>query len=208
MPGASTNCKKDPKYIPDLEMEDNVIKKAKCIPKWSRTKYRGLNYCKSESDFERYFEANIESQERISNLPNKCNYNTWTALHYEEEKMEGNTTLQIILISINPKVSVTSSLPDKYVCKSSHSILDMIFRSALRLKFTSTPQNTLLELLVDTLDYFWVEVYLDSCKLLSKQSLSNSSKICRILYSFYLTLMSNCYYFLRIQYLKILNKYT
>ena len=106
MPGASTNCKHDTDYVPDFEMEEMVIRKTECIPKWSTIEYNGLNYCTKESDFERYFKANIESQEFIANLPNKCKYNTWNALHYEEEKTEGNTTLQIILISINPKVSL------------------------------------------------------------------------------------------------------
>ena len=106
MPGASTNCKKDLNYIPDLEMEKLVIKRSGCIPKWTKLTINAMVNCSREKDFERYLEANIESQEIISKLPNKCNFNTWSGLHYEEEKMDGNTSIEIILLSINPKVNL------------------------------------------------------------------------------------------------------
>ena len=106
LPGGSTTCQDDDEYLPDAEMRAIIGKKTGCIPKWSDSKINGLEYCKTEHDFKRYFAANIESHDQISSLPTKCKYNKWTASHYEEmlEDDTNATTIQIMLTSVNNKV--------------------------------------------------------------------------------------------------------
>ena len=101
IPGASTNCKMDPKYRLDTAMEELVIRKLNCNIPWSLAKVEGLEDC---TNFEEYFKINIESQNEIIKLPRKCEHGVWTAQHYDEVLYNGTNEIEVGLMASTKKV--------------------------------------------------------------------------------------------------------
>ena len=66
-----------------------------------------LKVCKSEQDIEKYFSSTIETRKEMMHTFSNCRYKSWTANHVANlgnVKTEGNTTLSILLMSMNPHV--------------------------------------------------------------------------------------------------------
>ena len=106
LPKGSTNCDDSFDYLPDTKMEEIILKKAGCLPKWSSLSNLGLKYCETELDFEKYFKANVESQDLLNELPNKCKYIAWKgSLERQNENVIDDTSaLSIVLVMQNPEV--------------------------------------------------------------------------------------------------------
>ena len=104
-----SNCTGDPDYTPDQQIEDKIYQKMGCIPGWSKMNKSELKVCKSEQEIEKYFSATIESRKEMLHTFSNCRYKSWTASHVANlgnAKTEGNTTLSILLMSMNPHVGI------------------------------------------------------------------------------------------------------
>ena len=67
-----------------------------------------LDDCKTEEEFENYLKEIIEEQEAIERIPKKCQYKIWTLTNWEEESRDGNTSVNVCLLSTRGQVCTYS----------------------------------------------------------------------------------------------------
>ena len=64
--------------------------------------------CKTEEEFENYLKEIIEEQEAIERIPKKCQYKIWTLTHWVDVSRDGNTSVNVGLLSTRGQVCTFS----------------------------------------------------------------------------------------------------
>ena len=60
--------------------------------------------CKTEEDYENYLKSIIEEQDAIENTPMKCRYKIWSMTHWGDKLIDGNSSVQVNLLSTKGQV--------------------------------------------------------------------------------------------------------
>ena len=64
--------------------------------------------CKTEEEFENYLKEIIEEQKAIERIPKKCQYKIWTLTHWVDVSRDGNTSVNVGLLSTRGQVCTFS----------------------------------------------------------------------------------------------------
>ena len=100
-------CIVDKDYSPDRSMMTILTSRVGCNLPWSSVRIPGFEAC-THFEHEQYLTEAVELQNEISKIPNKCSYNSWNALPFEEETVSSETNstfLYAALFSDSGKVS-------------------------------------------------------------------------------------------------------
>ena len=104
----NAECNDDKEYNPDREMTSLITKKIQCNLPWSNLKMDQFDNCKTEEEFENYLKAIIEEQKAIERIPKKCQYKIWTLTHWGDVSRDGNTSVNVGLLSTRGQVCTFS----------------------------------------------------------------------------------------------------
>ena len=100
----NAECNDDKEYNPDREMTSLITKKIQCNLPWSNFQMDHFDDCKTEEEFENYLKEIIEEQEAIERIPKKCQYKIWSLTHWGEGSRDGNTSVNVDLLSTRGQV--------------------------------------------------------------------------------------------------------
>ena len=130
----NAKCNNDKEYNPDREMTSLITKKIKCNLPWSNLQMDQFDDCKTEEEFENYLKEIIEEQEAIERIPQKCQYKMWTLTHWVDVSRDGNTSVNVGLLSTEDKYvhfQITVHLFQLYLLIFCRSILKSKFMYTL-----------------------------------------------------------------------------